>query len=1047
MENLSSEIQNLKFITARIHHIDTDEIVGSGIVLSKNGLIATCMHVVRDSGVDPRTGKPFPNTFEMIRSSFSKRGNYSEENTKAEITIYFQWARNPEERKQKAITVCCFDKYDDDIVILKLNSGCLPEGIQPAEIDIGKYSINRFPKHEFKSLGYRSFGEQIGIEAWGIIVGIAGKAPNCQLDAILLQSQNINNGMSGAAVLDANRNKVIGLISAKSERVTGPDRDTGLAVDAAVLQLSPICEALREVKLFQEDILNEGIQDNYSRIASTDEPYRVLPVARRNEVSSYIGSFKISRAPDLLEEWVGRDKLLQTLDEEWLNSNRLIVSLIGFGGEGKSSLARYWINRLIESENPKPDRVFWWSFNDGQNIDQYFEALLSYLEPSIDLSEYKSASEKAQKINEFIRSNRFRCLLVIDGLETLQYKVGDEYGSLTNNNMRNWLQDFAKGGHQSFCLATTRIPLLDLISFKSSRPQEVESLDDDEGVNLLKKLGVTGEESELISLVRKWHGYALFLTLIATYIATQCGGIIANLPKDLSSIKNESKYKLISRILDFYHEVLWEEEAFLEFFSLFRLPVPQSALQFCLLEEGILSQDKEFQLKEALRLLTEYKILRFQSKENAYTVHPLIRNHYYEQIKAKRDEFKHYHLCISKYYKSITIASVGGRLSHLLPKIEAVHHLCCSDNYDEAYILFQEIYSQGLVRVFCAYETASNMLLDFFPNSDFSNYPYIEDSRKKNDVLREVAFLTKGLGKLEISSKYYDRAIQSCLSSSDFIGASICCRQLADLYIHLGKFSLAEELIDHSSSLLESHRSSINHESFSRKKIDLLAKKAWILHLRGDLKEASSLFQQAQALEIKKNKKKLKRQGYKYLWSTAGINHANHLLQVGEQLKYAYRIINENKKICDRNFWTSQISQCHCILGKLHILNEEYMEAQAAFNTAVQFAQKTSLMPVLLEALIARGTFWAQASYDETKAKSDLEEALELSVLWSYRIYEIDARLGMAWMHLHADRPSLAYEIAKQVCSASESIPYYWGIINAKKILDILVPNETANAL
>ena len=51
---------------------------------------------------------------------------------------------------------------------------------------------------------------------------------------------------------------------------------------------------------------------------------------------------------------------------------------------------------------------------------------------------------------------------------------------------------------------TTRAPLLDLIDYRTYTHREVEHLSENEGVELLQKLGVNGNESELRQVVRQW---------------------------------------------------------------------------------------------------------------------------------------------------------------------------------------------------------------------------------------------------------------------------------------------------------------------------------------------------------------------------------------------------------------------------------------------------------------------------------------------------------------------------------------------------------------
>ena len=68
------------------------------------------------------------------------------------------------------------------------------------------------------------------------------------------------------------------------------------------------------------------------------------------------------------------------ITNDWIDSKKRVTGLIGFGGEGKSSLARRWIDDLLkDTTSPQPDGIFWWGFYDRPSVDEFFEAALNYL--------------------------------------------------------------------------------------------------------------------------------------------------------------------------------------------------------------------------------------------------------------------------------------------------------------------------------------------------------------------------------------------------------------------------------------------------------------------------------------------------------------------------------------------------------------------------------------------------------------------------------------------------------------------------------------------
>jgi hypothetical protein len=72
---------------------------------------------------------------------------------------------------------------------------------------------------------------------------------------------------------------------------------------------------------------------------------------------------------------------------------------------------------------------------------------------------------------------------------------------------------------------------------------------------------------------------------------------------------------------------------------------------------------------------------------------------------------------------------------------------------------------------------------------------------------------------------------------------------------------------------------------------------------------------------------------------------------------------------------------------------------------------------------------------DPTAASSDLTEALEYARAGGYRLYEADARIGLAWAHLAAGDKAAAKAEAEYVRRMSQEMGYYWGGKDAEEVL------------
>ncbi|MBW4473575.1 MAG: SUMF1/EgtB/PvdO family nonheme iron enzyme [Stenomitos rutilans HA7619-LM2] len=209
------ELQDLRSFTVQIRHIETQTILGTGFVVSEAGRIVTCKHVVMNAGVNPQV-----------------------EDELAEVIVYFPQASNPQARIQRAIAFQYLNDFDDDIAVLKINAEVLPEGVGVATLDTAQDPTGYLEARRFRSFGYRR-GESNFSGMWveGRILGFVESPHNQQLqnDLLQLESDQIAPGISGAAVLELERNRVIGVITATSGTVRG----RVFATDLAILSKSP----------------------------------------------------------------------------------------------------------------------------------------------------------------------------------------------------------------------------------------------------------------------------------------------------------------------------------------------------------------------------------------------------------------------------------------------------------------------------------------------------------------------------------------------------------------------------------------------------------------------------------------------------------------------------------------------------------------------------------------------------------------------------------------------------------------------------------------
>jgi len=973
MSNGGVRLQNLRDCTVQIRHAKTDAIVGTGIAISMDGKIVTCAHVVAAAGVNPRAGRPIPGHWELIwESIWGRKPDALADAGDAEVGVYFPQARGGEEKVRRARVVACFPQHDDDVVLLQLTGGPAPLG--PEQIPVlGRAEPSQ--DNPFRSYGYRRLEKYIAGHAHGTILGCV-ECPAGQTllgEPVQLASQQINQGMSGAAVLDMERNLVVGIVSEfwlppdRSLR----DRDIAWAVDARVLSLEPLGLELQDEPYPKREAPQPKTDVEAARAAVAPEP-----------------GLAWNNAPAPLEEWVGREELLRAISRDWADPQRRVTGLIGFGGEGKSSLARQAVDDLLGDlpNLPTPDGVFWWGFYTRPSVDEFFEAALTYLSGGrIDPRRLPSASVRAQVIGAMLGAGRY--VFVLDGLEVMQHQEGDQYGLLKSADLRQFLSYFAAPGHESFCLITSRAPVLDLMEYTTYIHRDVTRLLPADGRALLRKVGVQGPDEALDQVVADWDGHALTLSLLGGYLADLHGGDVANIGEIPAPTADEPRYERVHRVLRRYDEHLTEaERAFLTLFSAFRTPVAETAFDkvFRVKPEKPGSSEKpdfsaaiaaldDAAFQAMVQRLVAYRILRYDPREGHYTAHPLIRNHYAECLEQTgRAQVQAVHERIKDYY--LDLAGDTPRfptLDDLAPLIEVVHHACCAGAHDEAHRIRRErIYQDRFVLThqLGAYETALALMLEFFPDGDTSQEPQVSELGSKSFILNDVGFCLMNSGRLGEAVPFYERAVAMTLDMEDWHNASVDYRNLAELHAHLGALAASAETARQALALA---RRAENKQY----EVDSMGLQAWAAHLLGNLETAGTTYVQAEALQREIIPT------LRYHYSTDGIKHADHLRRTGEGA-YARRVTEANLKWAEGYPAPADLSRSHRILGDLAADAGQHASARQHYDEALKIARGITYRPALIEALLARGR-WTARHQDLTGfqnlsglAFSDLNEAL-----------------------------------------------------------------------
>jgi nucleoside phosphorylase len=502
-----------------------------------------------------------------------------------------------------------------------------------------------------------------------------------------------------------------------------------------------------------------------------------------------------STSPDLF----GRDGELATLDSAWENPAANVLTFVAWGGVGKTALVNKWLLGMKDDDYRGARRVYGWSFYsqgaaEGRqtSADPFIDAALRWFgDPDPTAG---SPWDKGDRLAELVC--RERTLLVLDGLEPLQYPPGEMEGRLKDPGLQCLLRGLARH-NPGLCVLTTRLEVDDLKDFVGTSVVRIhlEHLTPQAGAQVLRTQGAQGSDAEMEQAARDFGGHALALTLLGSLLRDVYGGDVRR-RSEVGPLEGELRQGgHARRVIVSYERWLGQGPglAILRLLGLFDRPAKGDEIGALRAEPPIagltdaLQDLSERDWRLALAKLRRARLLaeRDPAQPDALDAHPLVREHFGAQLRQEHPEaWREGNARLYEHLKA-TVPHQPDTLEEMLPLYAAVAHGCRAGRYQEAY---DEVYRERIRRwnEHFGLTILGAVGVELVTLSNFFALPWrhlVNDlgEHTKGICLNQTGFCLCALGRLAEAAQPMQAGLEAAIQQEDWRNAARAAENLRSL--------------------------------------------------------------------------------------------------------------------------------------------------------------------------------------------------------------------------------------------------------------------------
>lgn len=533
------------------------------------------------------------------------------------------------------------------------------------------------------------------------------------------------------------------------------------------------------------------------------------------------------------ERLFGREAEIAAIDNAWDDPKTHVFSVVAFGGTGKTSLIFEWMNRKAVTDFLGIERIFDWSFysmgtreQGDASSDSFVKAALIFFGDKEMAESAASAWDKGARLAALVSERS--TLLILDGLEPLQYPPGQQTGQLKDPAVKTLLKGLARN-NPGLCVVTTRESITDLAPFHDTTAKELplDRLSTPAGIALLKHLGIRGCDVEFEKLVEDVKGHALTLNLLGRYLTEAHGGDIRK--RDMVNIQeadDEIQGGHAFRVIEAYEKWFAGEKkegrrllAVLNLLALFDRPADYKCIESLRkppaingLTENLVNQGKA-KWNITLNRLQQCGLISLLSPTGGVWVdgasldtHPIIREYFARQLqKLHLPSWKTGHRRLYEYLTENTHDKRHPTLEDLMPLYQAVFHGCQAGLYEHAR---NKVYADRILRrsecysgkKLGAYGANLGAVACFFKDPWSEIFPSLSDEVEAW-LMNEAGFNLSALGRLTEALLPFNAGLEMRIKHLNFGNATRVAHNLSDLKLTLGILTEAIASYEHTIKL------------------------------------------------------------------------------------------------------------------------------------------------------------------------------------------------------------------------------------------------------